>query len=86
MQLVAMAGGQRFLSDQGMCFTMPKIPRGRADQPCNLVRVLKLCAIHLDHSLGISEQKLRRCFDDSCLPNSCWPEEQQIADRAAGGV
>ena len=39
----------------------------RADQFGNLVRVLKLRAIHLDERTGISEQDLGRGFDDARL-------------------
>src|SRR5581483_274178 len=81
LQLVRMRSRQRFLRDQRMRLPVPQIPRRRADQLRNLMRMLKLRAIHLDHRPRVPKQNLRRRFHDPRLPRTRRPQKQQVPHR-----
>src|SRR5215467_14457068 len=55
----------------------------RANQLGNLVRVLKLRAIHLDDRAGVSKQNLRSGFHDARFARSRWSQKKQITDGTA---
>src|SRR5256712_695178 len=58
---------QSLLRDQRVRLPVPQVPRRRANQLGNLVRVLKLGAIHPDHRPWVPEQYLRRGFHNARL-------------------
>src|SRR2546428_536468 len=74
---------QSLLRDERVCLPVPQIPRRRANQLGNLVRVLKLGAIHPDHRPRVPEQYLRRGFHNARLPRPGRPQEQQVAHRTS---
>src|SRR2546422_6949894 len=74
---------QSLLRDERVCLPVPQIPRRRANQLGNLVRVLKLGAIHLDPRPRVPEQNLRRGFHNARLPRPGRPQEQQVAHRTS---
>src|SRR5262249_16958267 len=61
-----------------------QVARRRADQLGDLVRVLKLRTIHLDHSTGVAKEDFRRGLHDARLPRTGRPEEQQVAHGTSG--
>src|SRR5205807_4343809 len=73
---------QSLLRDQRVRLPVPQVPRRRANQLGNLMRVLKLGAIHLDHRPRVPEQYLRRGFHNVRLPRPARPQEEQVAHRA----
>src|SRR5437868_1992752 len=75
-----------FLSEQRVGLAVSQVSRGRADQFSNLMRVLKLGAIHLDAGAGVAKQRLSHRFDNSRLTGARRPEKQEIANRAPGSV
>jgi hypothetical protein len=79
LQLLGVILRERLLRDQRMRLAVPEISRRRADQLGNLVRVLELGAINLEHRARIAEQHFRRGFDDARLPRPGGSEEQQVA-------
>ncbi len=81
LQLLGVVLRQRFLRDQGMRLAVPQISRRRTNQFRNLMRVLKLRAIHFDYRARIAKQHFRRRFHHPRLPRSGRTEEQQIPHR-----
>src|SRR6266478_9047403 len=78
-----MASRQSLLRNQRMRLPMPQISRRRANQLGNLMGVLKLRAIHLDHRAGVSKENLGSRFHDARLARTGRPEKQQISYRTA---
>src|SRR5579872_5472061 len=75
-----MACRQGFLGDQGMSLPVTQIPRRRANQLRNFVRMLEFCAINLDDGARISKQNLRSRFHDPRLARASGSEEEQVPD------
>src|SRR6185369_15323582 len=67
-----------------MSFAMAEISGRRADQFGNLMTVLELCAVYLDHCASIPHQALGGRFHQSSFPRSGRPHEQEVADWPAG--
>jgi len=86
LQLVRVAGRQRFLRNQRMSFTMPQVSRGRANQFRDFMRMLEFRAIHLDHRARIAKQNFRGSFHDARLARSRGPEKQQVSNWAPGRI
>src|SRR5262245_26144569 len=61
-------------------FTVPKVSRRRTDQLCDLMRVLKLGTVDLDHRVGIAEKNFGCCLDDTCLSRTRWTQKQHRAN------
>src|SRR6201987_2886123 len=81
-----MIRGQSILSDQRMCFAVPQIPRRRTNQFGDLMRVLKLRAVHFDDRAWVPKQYFSGGFHDARLAGTRWTEEQQIAHRPSRRV
>src|SRR5437879_4840224 len=81
LELLGVILRQSLLRDQRVRLPVPQVPRRRANQLGNFVRVLKLGAIHLDHRSRVPEQYLRRGFHNARLPRPGRPQEQQVAHR-----
>src|SRR5689334_9489708 len=81
-----MIGGQGFLGNQRMSFPVAEVARRRADDLGNLMGVLKFGAVNLDDGAGAAEEDFSSGFDDAGLSGAGGPEEEQVADGAAGGV
>src|SRR5215470_9075197 len=64
-----------------MGLAMPQIPRRRTNQLGNLVRMLKLGAIDLNHRPRIAKQNLGSRFHNAGLTRTGRTEKQQIAYR-----
>src|SRR5437879_2746828 len=79
LELLGVILRQCLLRDQRVRLAVPQIPRRRANQLGNLVRVLKLGAIHPDHCPRVPEQNLRRGFHNARLPRPGRPQKQQVA-------
>src|SRR5271157_675945 len=77
---------QRLLRQQGMGFTMTQIAGRRADQLCNLMRMLELSAVNLDAGAWVAKQRLRNGLDDASLAGPRRSQEKEVSDRAAGRV
>src|ERR1700733_15767849 len=69
-----------------MSLAMSQIPRRRADQLRNLVRVLELRAIDLDAGVRIAEQSLGHGFPPARFARAGRPQEKQVAHGASGSV
>src|SRR5579863_2101773 len=69
-----------------MGLAMAEVSRRRADQFGNLVGVLELGAIDLDAGAGVTEQGFGHGFHDARLARAGRPQEQQVADGAAGRI
>ena len=74
---------QHFLAQQRMGFAMPQVSGRRADQFGDLVAVLELRAIDLDHRARISHQAFRGGFHHARLARTGGPEKKEIADGPA---
>ena len=81
-----MAGRQGLLSDQRMGFPVSQIAWRRANQLGNLVRVLKLRAIHLNDRARFYKEDFGGRFHNTRLSGTGWTEKQQVPHRAAGGI
>src|SRR6266478_9488882 len=77
---------QRFLRQQRMRLPMAQVPRRRADQLLNLVRVLKFGAVNLDTSAGVAKQRFSHGFDDPGFSRTGGPEKQKVSNRTAGRI
>ena len=77
---------QHFLAEQGMRLAMPQISGRRADQLGDLVAVLELGAVDLDHRARIPQQASAVASTMRVLPGAGRTEEQEVADRAARGA
>src|SRR5450432_1920725 len=66
-----------------MRLPMPEVSGRRADQLCDLMAMLELRAINLDHRARILHHRLRSGFHDASLARSSWTKEQEVSDRAA---
>src|ERR1700730_5924547 len=66
-----------------MRLPMAQVPRRRADQLRNLVRVLKFGAVNLDTGAGVAKQRFSHGFDDPGFSRSGGPEKQKISNRTA---
>src|SRR5262249_17067211 len=75
-----------FLSRERWSLAVSQITRRRADQFRNLVTVLKLGAVDLNESSRITEQNLRRSFNNPSFTGSSRTKEEQVTDRSAGHV
>src|SRR5271166_2024056 len=69
-----------------MGFTMTQITGRRADQLCDLMRMLELSAVNLDAGARITKQRLRHGLDDASLAGPRRSQEKEISDRPAGRV
>ena len=72
---------QHFLAQQRMRFAMAEISGRRADQFRDLMAVLELGAIDLDHRARIAHQAFRRGFHQTRFAGAGGAEKQEIADR-----
>src|SRR5207302_9950190 len=63
LELVGLPLVERFLGEQRMRLAVTQIARRRADQLCDLVRVLEFRAVNLDTGARITEQRLRHRLD-----------------------
>ena len=72
---------QHFLAEQRMRLAMAQVSGRRADQLGDLVAVLKLRAVDLDHRAAVAHQALRRGFHQPRLAGAGRPQEQEVADR-----
>src|SRR6185295_66591 len=63
-----------------MRLAVSEISRRRTDQLRDLMAVLELRAVNLDHGARIAHQALRRCFHQPGLTRAGWPQEQKVAD------
>src|SRR5262245_1206824 len=59
---------------------MSQISRRRADQFCNLMRVLKLGTVDLHDSIRVTVQNFSSSFYNSGLSRTGWSEEKHCAD------
>src|SRR5271169_2102751 len=66
-----------------MRIAVPQVAWRRADQLCNLVAVLELGAIDLNHGARVFEQGLCGRFYNSGLTRASRAKEQEVSDRAA---
>src|SRR5262249_55178568 len=74
------------LRQQRRCLAMAQVSRGRADQLGNLVRVLKLSAVDLDHRVWVVKKYFRRRFDDPRLARTGRTKKQKRANGPARRV
>src|SRR5580693_10285578 len=63
-----------------MRFAMSQVSGGRSDELCDLVAMLELRAIDLDHRARVLQHRLSRGFHDASLAGPGWPEEQEVSD------
>src|SRR5437868_12638847 len=71
------------LTQQGMSFAMTQVSGRRANELGDLMTVLKLGAVYLDHRAGVLDQCFSRSLDNPRFPGTRRSEEQKVADRAA---
>src|SRR5712692_1425975 len=64
-----------------MRLPVAQIPRRRANQLGDLVRMLELGAVYLDHRPRVPKQDLRRRFHNARLARAGGAQEQQVAHR-----
>src|ERR1700692_3073648 len=69
-----------------MSFAVAEIARGRADDLGDFVGVLEFGAVDFDDGAGAAEENFCGGFDNAGLAGAGGPEEEQIADGAAGRV
>src|SRR5215831_16021669 len=77
---------QRFLTQRGVGFTVPKITRRRPDQLGDLMAVLEFAAVDFYYGPSVVEQAFRHGFDQPGLARTGRPKEKKAADRAAGAA
>src|SRR5207237_8332102 len=86
LELVSLPLVERFLREKRVRLAVTQIARRRADQLCDLVRVLEFRAVNLDTGARITEQRLRHRLDYTGLARAGRTEKEQIAYRATGRV
>ena len=69
-----------------MRLAVPKVSRRRTDQLRDLMAVLELGTINLDHAASISDHAFRCRFYQASFAGTGGAEEQEVADRPAGTV
>src|ERR1700681_4958808 len=69
-----------------MSLAMSQISGRRADQLGNLMTVLELRAIDLDHCTGVLQQRLSGSLYDPGFARPGRAQEQEIADGTPGGA
>src|SRR5207249_2380763 len=69
-----------------MGFPMPQVSRRRTNELGNLMRVLVLCAIHVDDRARIPKQDLCGSLDQACLPRPGRAEKKKRAYRSVWRV
>ena len=77
---------QHFLAQQRVRLAMPQISGRRADQLRDLMAVLELRAIDLDHGARILHQRFGSRLDDPGLTGTGRPEKKEVADRPPGSA
>ncbi len=75
---------QHLLAQERMSLAVAKIPRRRANKLGDLMTVLKLRTVNLQHRSRVAQQTLRRRFDNPGFAGSCGAEEQEVPDRPVG--
>src|ERR1051325_2974004 len=65
---------------------MSQISRGRTDQFCNFMRVLKLGTVDLHHSIRVAVQNLSSSFYNPSLSGTGRSEKEHCADRSIWGI
>ena len=75
---------QHFLAQQRMRLAMPQVSGRRADQLRDLVAVLELGAVDLDHRAGILYQASAVASTIRVLPEPVGPRNRKFADRRPG--
>src|SRR5713101_4421165 len=65
---------------------MSQVPRRRANQFRDFVRMLKLRAVNLNHRIRVAVKRLSRSFDHASLSRTGWSQKQHRADRAVTGT
>src|SRR5271166_5843193 len=63
-----------------MGLPVAQIPWGRANQFCDLMRVLELRTIHFDQRSAIAEQNLRSGLDNARFAGAGWSQKQKVSD------
>src|SRR6266581_2343874 len=61
---------------------MSQVPRWRANQFRDFVRMLKLSAVNLNYCIRVAVKSLSRSLDHASLSRTGWSEKQHCADRA----
>src|SRR5262249_22114170 len=79
LHLVGVVLVQYFLTEKGMSFAVPEVSGRRSDELGDLMAVLKLRAINLDHRAAVSHQSFSSGFNQSCLAGAGRAEEQEIS-------
>src|SRR5271166_355933 len=74
---------QRLLCQQRMGLAMTQIAGRRADQLCDLMRMLELSAVNLDAGACVAKQRLCHGLDDARLAGSRGSQEQETSNGAA---
>src|SRR4051812_16927638 len=69
-----------------MGLAMSQVSRRRADQLCDLMRVLKLCAVDLDAGASLAKKRLGECLDHAGLPRAGGSKKQKVPYWAAGRI
>ena len=78
LQLLRVPLVERFLREQRMGLAMSKISGRRADQFCDLVRMLEFSAVDFDERLGVAEERFGNGFNDARLARPGRTQEKKI--------
>jgi hypothetical protein len=68
-----------------MSFPVTEVARRRTNQLRDLVRVLKLRAIHFNDRVSIAKQNLGSRFHDACFAGASRAKTEQVAVRGSSG-
>src|SRR6202035_4880396 len=69
-----------------MCFTVTKVSWRRSDQLGDLMTMLELSTVNLDHRAGILDQGLCRRFHGPRFTRSRGAEKEKVSNGPAGSV
>src|SRR5438067_6181506 len=69
-----------------MGLAMSQVSGRRADQLCDLMRVLELCAVDLDAGASLAKKRLRKRLDHAGLPRAGGPKKQKVPYWAPGRI
>src|SRR5256885_4927128 len=69
-----------------MGLAMSQVSGRRADQLCDLMRVLELCAVDLDAGASLAKKRLCKRLYDARLTRAGGPKKQKVPYWAAGGI
>src|SRR5580698_10580537 len=66
-----------------MSLAVTEVARGRSDELGDLMAVLELRAVDLDHGARIAGKGLGRGFDEAGFSRARWSKEQEVANGTA---